>query len=82
MKKITIIFLITFLSLVSVFAQSVTSDGAFTYSIPIKLPAGTNGMQPNISLNYNSMGGNGMVGVGWNLSGFRSDLNNNQTTSS
>ncbi len=44
------------------------SGGAASYSIPITLPPGRNGMQPNVSLNYSSRGGNGIVGVGWSLS--------------
>jgi len=37
-------------------AHSVNLSGAFTYTIPIKIPEGTMGMQPNLSLNYNSPG--------------------------
>lgn len=46
------------------------SNGAGSYSIPITLPSGTNDVTPSLSLNYNSLGGNGPVGVGWCLSGF------------
>ena len=28
------------------------------------------GMQPNISITYNSFGGMGLLGMKWNLSGF------------
>jgi len=31
-------------------AHSVNLSGAFTYTIPIKIPEGTMGMQPNLSL--------------------------------
>lgn len=44
------------------------SGGAASYSIPIALPPGRAGMQPNVSLNYSSKGGNGIAGVGWSLS--------------
>jgi len=48
------------------------SGGSASYSIPIALPPGRKGMQPNISLNYSSRGGNGIAGMGWNVSGFSS----------
>ncbi len=48
---------------------SVGNNGEFTYSVPVQVPPGINGMQPALSLLYNSNGGNGMMGVGWNLTG-------------
>jgi RHS repeat-associated protein len=48
---------------------SVSSGGAATYSFPIECPKGIMGMEPNISLNYNSQGGDGPFGVGWGLGG-------------
>ncbi|MBZ0310418.1 MAG: hypothetical protein K8I82_30435, partial [Anaerolineae bacterium] len=44
-------------------------SGAATYSYPIAVPAGTHGMQPNISISYNSQGGNGWLGKGWDIGG-------------
>lgn len=49
---------------------SVSSSGAANYSIPIEIPDGIAGMQPHLSINYNSQGGTGCVGRGWEISGF------------
>ncbi len=47
----------------------VSQSGAATYQIPVVVPPGINGLVPNVSLNYNSQGGNGNVGMGWSLGG-------------
>jgi RHS repeat-associated protein len=43
-----------------------TGTGNFT--VPIALPPGRNGLQPQLSLVYSSGNGNGEYGLGWNLS--------------
>ena len=53
-------------------SYGVSATGAFQFQIPIVIPAGTNGMQPNLSLSFSSGGGNGMAGVGWGVSGLSS----------
>jgi RHS repeat-associated protein len=48
----------------------VSATGAATYSIPIHVAAGMNGLRPAIALSYNSQSGNGAAGFGWSLAGF------------
>lgn len=48
---------------------SVSESGAAGYTVPLQVPPGTAGMEPKLALSYSSQGGNGHVGVGWNLAG-------------
>ncbi len=48
----------------------VTHDGAATYSLPLWVPPGRLGIQPEVGLRYHSRAENGLVGVGWALTGF------------
>lgn len=43
------------------------SAGTATYSVPIGVPPGRNGVQPSFGLSYSSSGGNGIVGIGWSI---------------
>ncbi|GAB58219.1 toxin TcdB middle/N-terminal domain-containing protein [Rheinheimera nanhaiensis] len=47
----------------------VDESGAATYQIPLSLPAGIAGVQPQLAFSYNSSGGDGYMGVGWSFSG-------------
>lgn len=51
---------------------SVSLSGAANYTIPIAVPSGINGIVPQIGLEYNSQGDNGIAGYGWNISGLSS----------
>jgi hypothetical protein len=50
---------------------SVGGDGSANYAIPIDLPKGTSGMEPQISLAYSSNGGSGICGLGFGISGLQ-----------
>ena len=45
----------------------VSQKGDANVSFPIKIPAGRNGLQPQLAIQYNSEGGNGWLGQGWSL---------------
>lgn len=43
--------------------------GARTYNVPIRLAQGREGAQPQVSIAYNSQGGDGVLGKGWSIGG-------------
>ncbi|WP_437952612.1 RHS repeat-associated core domain-containing protein [Sorangium sp. So ce296] len=47
-------------------------QGRATYRIPIEVPKGRAGMQPDLALSYTSGAGNGPAGVGWSVTGLSS----------
>ena len=48
---------------------AVSSTGAATYMVPLVLPPGIKEVVPALALSYNSQGGNGVAGWGWNIAG-------------
>ncbi|MBO4596145.1 MAG: VCBS repeat-containing protein [Bacteroidales bacterium] len=51
--------------------ESTSPSGGLVYNIPVPTAAGVKGA-PAISLAYNSQGGNGLAGYGWNIGGLSS----------
>jgi len=47
----------------------VDESGAATYSIPLAMAPGLAGVVPQLSLSYSSGAGEGMLGIGWSVSG-------------
>lgn len=43
------------------------NEGDASLSFPLRLPAGRNGLQPQLALMYSSDGGSGWAGYGWNM---------------
>lgn len=48
---------------------AVSESGAAVLTIPLQVPRGIAGMEPQLALNYSSGSGNGLLGLGWMLSG-------------
>jgi uncharacterized protein (TIGR02594 family) len=48
---------------------NVNNIGAATYQVPVFVSPGTAGMQPQISIVYNSQAKDGLLGKGWDLAG-------------
>ena len=46
---------------------AVSQDGEAQYTIPIALPAGTNGMTPALALEYRHRTEGGQLGIGWSI---------------
>ena len=50
----------------------VTPDGAATFTVPIDVPKGAGGAAPQLYISYNSLSGNGVLGLGCGISGVSS----------
>lgn len=48
---------------------SAVVQGELRYQLPIEVPDGRAGMAPTLALEYHDGGGNGLLGIGWSLSG-------------
>ncbi|NOY50486.1 MAG: hypothetical protein GXO88_07995, partial [Chlorobi bacterium] len=51
---------------------NINPDGSATYSIPINSLPGRAGLEPKLALVYNSLEGDGSLGIGWSISGMQS----------
>ena len=49
--------------------QPQLNSGSGSYAIPLKLPKGPGGFAPGLTLQYHTGNGNGILGIGWKLSG-------------
>jgi len=47
---------------------SINNYGSVSFSYAMVTPQGRAGMQPSIGISYSSSGGDGLAGIGWNLS--------------
>lgn len=58
---------------------SVSALGNANYSVPLQVPPGTGGMQPDLALAYNHKADNGLLGRGWTLTGLSRITRSSQT---
>lgn len=47
----------------------VEQNGAAVYRMPLSVSPGSSGLEPTLSLTYNSQSGNGLLGTGWSVTG-------------
>lgn len=59
--------------------SSVTPNGAMTISVPIEIYRSPVGLDPQVSLDYNSLGGDGALGFGWSIGGLSCISRTNST---
>ncbi len=57
----------------------VSSLGAATYTIPIEVVPGTQGIQPSLNITYSSISGTGPLGMGFSLTGLSAVCRKGQT---
>lgn len=50
-------------------SAEVSLDGTLIYSYPLTLPAGVNGLKPNLSIQYANSQADGYLGASWSLAG-------------
>ena len=51
---------------------AVNGRGRATYAVPITVPPGRDGIEPNLSINFSNGASNGLLGTGWSIGGLSS----------